>query len=198
MRHLGITFAALLGAVTPARAQVDYYAGLGITGSTKLIRDVIFQEIEVQPGLAPTLLLGASLTFAPTYLAGLEVALTSGSYHSSESGVDTDLGTLRTGSILLNLQGPMAKRLDWRVGLGLISYWPSADQGIFLQGGPARFLAGAGLDYRPPLLSKWDLLLALRYDFHRFTTDELSSRGFSGSQGVQRLSLSAGLARARR
>ena len=198
MRALGITIATLLAAVTPAQAQLDYYAGLGITGSTKLMRDVIFQEIDVQPSLATTLLLGASLPFSPTYLAGLEVGLTSSSFHSSELGVQTDLGTLRTASVLLNLQGPVAKRLNWRVGLGLIDYWPAEDQGIFLRGGSARFLAGAGMDYRPRLLTNWDLLLALRYDFHRFTTDELSARGFSGSQGVQRLSLSAGLARARR
>jgi hypothetical protein len=198
MRCLGITIATLLTAAAPARAQVDYYAALGITGSTKLIRDVIIQEIDVQPSLAPTLLLGASLVFAPTYRAGLEIGLTSSSFHSSELGVETDLGTLRTGSFMLNLEGPVAKRLNWRAGLGLIDYWPGEQEGIFLQGGQARFLAGAGLDYRPPLLRNWDLLLALRYDFHRFTTDQLKTIGFTGSQGVQRLSLSAGLARARR
>ena len=198
MRSLALLIATLMSPVASAHAQVDYYAGLGITGSTKLIRDFIVQEIEVQPSLAPTLLLGASLVFAPTYRAGLEFGLTSASYHSSELGVDTDLGTLRTGSLLLNLEGPVAKRLNWRAGLGLISYWPAQQEGIFLQGGQARFLAGAGLDYRPPLLNHWDLLLALRYDFHRFTTDQLKTLGFSGSQGVQRLSLSAGLARARR
>jgi hypothetical protein len=198
MRCLGITIATLLTAAAPARAQVDYYAALGITGSTKLIRDVIIQEIDVQPSLAPTLLLGASLVFAPTYRAGLEIGLTSSSFHSSELGVKTDLGTLRTGSFMLNLEGPVAKRLNWRAGLGLIDYWPGEQEGIFLQGGQARFLAGAGLDYRPPLLRNWDLLLALRYDFHRFTTDQLKTIGFTGSQGVQRLSLSAGLARARR
>src|SRR6476646_9475318 len=112
MRRLFVLVAFLLSPVVPAYAQVDYYAGLGVTGSTKLIRDVIIQEIEVQPSLAPTLLLGGSLVFAPTYRAGLEIVLTSSSYHSSELGVKTDLGTLRTGSVMLNLEGPVAKRLN--------------------------------------------------------------------------------------
>jgi hypothetical protein len=47
------------------------------------------------------------------------------------------------------------------------------------------------------LLNGWDLMLSLRYDFHRFTTDELKARGFTGGQSVQRVSASVGLARAR-
>jgi hypothetical protein len=39
---------------------------------------------------------------------------------------------------------------------------------------------------------------SLRYDFHRFTTDELDRRGFSQTQGVSRISLSVGLARSSR
>jgi hypothetical protein len=47
------------------------------------------------------------------------------------------------------------------------------------------------------VLPRWELMASLRYDFHRFTTDELAARGFSGTQGVQRVSLSVGLARGR-
>jgi hypothetical protein len=39
------------------------------------------------------------------------------------------------------------------------------------------------------------LLVSARYDFHRFTTDELKLRGFSQAQSVNRVSLSVGLAR---
>jgi hypothetical protein len=142
--------------------------------------------------------LGASLPIAPTYRAGLEASFTSSGYHSTELDVQSDLGTLRTVSLLLNLEGPVARKLFWRAGVGVIDYWPADDQGIFLRGGATRFLAGAGVDYRPPLQRNWDLMFSLRYDFHRFTTDELRSQGFTGSQGVQRLSASVGLARARR
>ena len=44
-------------------------------------------------------------------------------------------------------------------------------------------------------MTKWDLMTSLRYDFHRFTTDELERRGFSQTQGVSRVSLSVGLSR---
>jgi hypothetical protein len=183
---------------SPVQGQTDYYARLGLTYSTALLRDDVIQEIETQQDLAPTLALGVSLPVAPSFTAGLEGTLTSSGYHSSERGVETDLGTLRTGSLLLNLAGPIVSQLAWRVGGGLITYWPSEDEGMFLRGGSTRFLAGAGVDYRPRLLSNWDLMVSLRYDVHRFTTDELEARGFSGSQGVQRLSAGLGLARAHR
>jgi hypothetical protein len=189
----------LLGTLAqPAQSQMDYYGRLGVTWSTKLMRDGLIQEIEVQQSLAPTATLGASLPIAPTYRAGLEASFTSSGYHSTELDVQSDLGTLRTVSLLLNLEGPVARKLFWRAGVGVIDYWPADDQGIFLRGGATRFLAGAGVDYRPALQRNWDLMFSLRYDFQRFTTDQLRSQGFTGSQGVQRLSASVGLARARR
>jgi hypothetical protein len=197
MRSVLLAIGILAVSTSPAQSQMDYYGRLGLTLATNMMRDAVVQEIHVRQSLAPTLVLGASLPFAPTYRAGLEATLTSSSYHSTELNVESDLGTLRTASILLNLEGPVATKLNWRAGVGLINYWPADDQGIFLRGGPTRFLAGAGVDYRPRLMTKWDLMLSLRYDFHRFTTDELSARGFSGSQGVQRVSASVGLARAR-
>jgi hypothetical protein len=181
-----------------AEAQTDFYARLGLTGATKLLKDDILQQIEVRQALAPTLALGVSVPFTPLYAVGLEATLTSSGFHSTESGSQTDLGTLRTGSIMLGLDGPIWQQLRWRAGAGLLSYWPAEKQGIFLRGGSTRFLVGAGLDYRRPVFPRWELMMSLRYDFHRFTTDELVTRGFSGTQGVQRVSASVGLARGRR
>jgi hypothetical protein len=181
--------------VATARGQVDYYARLVLSYATALVQDDILQQIEVRQSLAPTLALGAATGIAPRYRAGLEGTLTSGGFHSEESGSDTDLGTIRTGTLLLGLDGPIWQRFRWRAGAGLITYWPAEDSGIFLRGGTSRFLAGAGVDYRYPTQQLWDVMVSLRYDFHRFTTDELVARGFSGSQGVQRISLSVGLAR---
>jgi hypothetical protein len=199
MRLICLALIALpLAAVLPLQAQADYYARLGVTGSTELVQDRVIQDIEVRPSLAPTLVLGASLPFAPTYRAGLEASLTTSGYHTQELDVDSDLGTLRTVSMILGLDGPVAGRLGWRGGVGVIRYWPTESKGIFLRGGSIRFLIGAGVDYRPPVMSRWDLMLSLRYDFHRFTTEELKARSFTGGQGVQRVSASVGLARARR
>jgi hypothetical protein len=178
---------------SPLSAQVNYYARLGATFATALVRDQIINQIEVRQRLAPTLSLGAALPIASLYRAGLEATLTTSGYKSDESGTATDLGTLRTGSITLGLDGPIASTVRWRAGVGLLQYWPTEDRGIFLQGGTTRYLAGAGVDYRRSIMTKWDLMASLRYDYHRFTTDELRARGFSQSQGVQRISASLGL-----
>ncbi|HYF39701.1 MAG TPA: hypothetical protein VD930_08445 [Gemmatimonadales bacterium] len=198
MRFLCAVLVALPAAASASHAQVDYYARVGLTGSTKLARDRLIQEIEVRPGLAPTLALGAAVPFAPNYRAGLEATLTTSGYEVRELGTDSDLGTLRTIALVLGMDGPIVGRIGWRGGLGLIRYWPGEEEGLFLQGGSTRFLVGGGIDVRPQVMRSWDLMLSLRYDFHRFSTDELESRRFTGSQGVQRISATIGLARARR
>ena len=194
---LASLFLAAAGA-SPLQGQVDYNARLGLTWASPLLRDDIVDEIRVRQKLAPTLMLGASLPIAPRYRAGVEVGLATSGYRSDESGTSTDLGTLRTGSITLGLHGPISPGLEWRGAVGLLGYWPAQEQGPFLRGGTTRFLAGAGVDYRRPLLPQWEMMVSLRYDYHRFTTDELQARGFSQSQGVQRISATVGLARGRR
>ena len=180
-------------------AQVDYNARLGVTWATALLRDDVINEIEVRQKLAPTVVLGAGLPIAPLYRAGLELTLATSGYRSEEAGAATvDLGTVRTGSITLGLDGPISRGLRWRAGAGLLRYWGAEERGIFLRGGTTRFLAGAGIDYQRPILTQWDIMASLRYDFHRFTTAELEARGFSQSQGVQRIAVTIGLARGRR
>jgi hypothetical protein len=200
MRLTTLLLALLLPAsVSGLQAQTEYYARLGAVGASNLVRDVIVDEVTVRQSIAPMIALGVSLPIATRgYRVGLEGTLSSGKFHSRENGSDTDLGTLRTATLLLNLEGPIHRDLRWRVGLGGIQYWPADKRGIFLSGGSARFLAGAGVDYRRPVLPRWDLMTSLRYDFHRFTTDELDSRGFSQTQSVSRISLSVGLSRSAR
>jgi hypothetical protein len=189
--------ALLLAAGTGAlHAQTDYYARVGAVGASTLVRDAIGDEIRVRQSIAPMVALGASLPFSPGYRAGLEATLASGGFDAEQDGIgETDLGTLRTASLLLGLDGPISSSVRWRAGIGGLIYWPSEESGVFLQGGPVRFLAGAGVDWRRPVLASWDLIASARYDFHRFTTDELEGRGFSQAQGVSRISLSIGLAR---
>lgn len=190
---------AVAGGAPALHAQVDYNARLGVTWATALLRDALINEIEIRQKLAPTLVLGAALPIAPLYRAGLELALATSGHQSKETGVTpADLGTVRTTSLTLGLDGPVSLGIRWRAGVGLLRYWPTEDRGIFLRGGTTRFLAGAGLDYRRPILAQWDMMASLRYDFHRFTTDELEARGFSQSQGVQRIAVTIGLARGHR
>jgi hypothetical protein len=197
MRKPILVLALLLPAgASSLTAQTTYYARLGAIGASNLLRDVIVNEITVRQSIAPMLALGGSLPLgARGYRVGLEATLASGKFHSSESGSDTDLGTIRTGTIMLQLDGPLYRQFRWAAGLGGIQYWPKDKDGIFREGGKLRFLAGAGVDYRRPVLRQWDLMTSLHYDWHRFTTDELERRGFSQTQGVSRVSLSVGLSR---
>jgi hypothetical protein len=198
MRVLSLLTVLSAACLSDLEAQVDYFARLGVTYATALIEDRIANEqITVRQRLAPTLALGAALPIAPRYRAGLEAMLTTSGYEGMDDGTDAGLGTLRTASISLGLDGPVASRVRWRAGVGLIGYWPSEERGIFLQGGTTRFLAGAGLDYRHPISTAWELMASVRYDNHRFTTGELQARGFGQNQGVQRVSASLGLARGR-
>lgn len=185
----------LLAGATGLEAQTEYYARLGAIGASNMLRDVIVSEVTVRQSIAPMLALGGSLPIAHRYRANLEAVVSSGGYHSDDGGVEADLGTLRTASLLLGLEGPIVPAIRWRVGAGALLYSASEDQGVFLQGGTTRFLAGVGADYRRPALRGWDLMASLRYDYHRFTTEELERRGFSLTQPVSRVSLSVGLAR---
>jgi hypothetical protein len=180
-------------------AQLEYHARVGAVGASTLLRDLIVNEISVRQSIAPMIALGATLPIGPLgYRVGLEGTLASGKFHSSESGSDTDLGTLRTATMLLGVEGPLFRAFRWHAGVGGIKYWPADEEGIFRAGGKTRFLAGGGVDYRRPVLPKWDLMTTLSYDFHRFTTDELEARGFALTQGVSRIALSVGLSRGAR
>jgi hypothetical protein len=196
-----ILFLALLlpASVSGLHAQLEYHARVGAVGSSNLLRDFVVNEITVRQSIAPMIALGATLPIGPLgYRFGLEGTLASGKFHSTESGSDTDLGTLRTATLQLGLEGPLFPGFRWRAGVGGIKYWPADDAGIFSAGGTTRFLAGAGVDYRRPVLPNWDLLTTLSYDFHRFRTDALEARGFGQTQGVSRVALSLGLSRSAR
>lgn len=190
-----LILALLIPASAPSlSAQTEYHARLGAVAASHLLRDVIVSEITVRQSIGPMLALGGSLPIGPGgYRADLEGTLATGKYHSSENGTEADLGRLRTGSVMLGLEGPVRGGVRWQAGLGALHYWPADKEGIFLSGGTTRFLAGAGADYRRRVLSRWDLMASLRYDFHRFRTGELERRGFSQAQGVSRISLSVGL-----
>ena len=185
----------LAAGAPPVHAQVSYFARLGAVGASRLLRDFVTTPIAVRQSIAPMLAIGGSLPIAPRVRAGLEATIASGGFHSTENGVDTDLGTLRTASLTAFLEGPIYQRLRWNAGLGGITYWPADETGIFARGGTTRFLAGGGADYRHPVNPRWDVIASARYDYHRFSTKELTARGFSHTQAVGRVSLSVGIAR---
>ena len=130
--------------LSAAEAQADFYARLGVTGATKLVKDDILQQIEVRQSLAPTLALGVSVPFTPLYWVGLEATVTSSGYHSTESGSQTDLGTLRTGSIMLGLGARSGGSCAGGRERDCSVTGRPRSAAYFLKGGTTRFLVGAG------------------------------------------------------
>jgi|SRR5687768_5083768 len=198
LRFLATLLCALVF-VPPLEAQLDYYARVGLTGSSHLVQDFIFQPISTTPGIAPTLVGGLSMPLAPRYGVGIEGTYTTGGLSAAtEAGdEDIDLGNVSTLSALANVDGPLGPGFRWRVGVGIISY-RGEDAGLFAGGGTLRWLVGGGLDYRFAAFSSWDIMVSGRYDMNRFTTDELRSRGFTRTQSVHRGGLTLGLARSHR
>src|SRR5215208_5412792 len=126
LKHLLLLAVLVPAGALPLAAQTEFYARLGATGSTDLVGDVIVDEITVRPSIAPMVALGALVPVgARGYRVGLEGTLTSGKFHSREGSVEGDLGTLRTGTLMLGLEGPVYREIRWRAGLGGIQYWPA-------------------------------------------------------------------------
>jgi hypothetical protein len=197
MRFSILALACLAPSALAAQQHATAYARLGATWSSQLVEDVIVTDrITTQAAIAPTIVLGGAMQVFPRYDADLELQFTTGSYSADVSGQGTtDLGTLNTFSATLGLDGPLFEpRFRWRASVGVLKYLPSDDTGLFLQGGPLDFIVGAGADYRRQVSSSLDVSVALRYDFHRFTTDELQRQGFSQSQAVHRVGLTVGIA----
>ena len=199
MRSPLLLLLGTLAIAPPAEAQLDYYARVGLTGSSHLVEDFIFQPITTTPGIAPTLVAGFSVPLAPRYGVGLEAAYATGglSATTEDGNQNIDLGNVSTLSALANIDGPVSTALRWRIGVGIINY-SGEDAGLFAGGGTLRWLVGGGLDYRFPAFSSWDVMVSGRYDLNRFTTDELRDRGFTRTQSVHRGGLTVGLARSRR
>jgi hypothetical protein len=197
--RIPILIAGLLaaGAAPRLAAQTDVSLRVGVTGWSTLVHDFIAQDVDVKASVAPTIFLGIGHSIAPRYGAALELAATAGSLHSDYGDVRADLGSGRTASALALLDGGISAGFRWRAGLGFLHYF-AGDEGSVLASGTTRLLVGAGLDFRRPVLSKWDVLIAARYDFHRFSSPALKAHGYAGAQGVQRVSLSVGLARGHR
>lgn len=195
--RLLLCFSALALAAAPARAQVRLAGGLGATWSSTLVTDQIINPVDVKAAIAPTLTASASLPFGDRIRVGLQGSLTSSSLKATETGnPDSDMGTLRTGEILAFAAGPaMVRHVYWKAGIGMLKYWPSEKQGLFLQGGPARLLGSVGAEYRHSWRSGLDLTISARYSYHRFTTDQLEARGFSRTQDVHRIMIGVGVAR---
>lgn len=189
MRLLTATLA--LAAFLPATlaAQARYSFGVGAMGGTKLATDRIFQQIDVTQRIAPTLTLGASLPVSPRERAGIEVSLGFGKTRIKEEGFSAYDGvSYKTLGFTAGVDGPMLKKLRYRFGAGLTKYFADKE-GIFRQGGPLLLTLTLGSDYPVFTSGKVGVVARFRYDYQRFSTDELRTIGFSRTQDVHRVGL---------
>lgn len=190
-----LTAALALAALLPASlaAQARYSLGFGAMGGTKLATDRIFQDIDITQAIAPTVTIGASLPVSARERAGIEVSLGFGKTKIKEEGFpEVDGMKYKTLGFILGVDGPMIQKARYRFGAGLTKYMADKE-GIFRQGGPLLLTLTLGSDYPLVQTGKIGAVARLRYEYQRFSTDELRALGFSRTQDVHRLGLGLAL-----
>lgn len=173
--------------------QTRYSASLGVLGGTALTHDQLFQDIEVKQDLAPTVTLGVSFPVSKREYLGFEAAMGFGGTTTVESGYpDVPGPSFKTLSLTGSIDGPVFGPVRYRGGAGMLKYLPD-EEGIFASGGPLLLVLTAGADVHLMTRGSFTLMARVRYDYHRFTTDQLQSLGFSRTQDVHRLGLGLGV-----
>lgn len=189
MRLLLSALALAAIAPVPLLAQTRYSLGFGITAGTKLAEDRIFQDITVVQRPAPTFTLGVSTPVSVKERGSLELALGFGKTRIKETGqADADGPDFKTFGFNLGVDGPILGPLRYRVGAGFIKYLPDKEA-FFRQGGPLLLILSMGADAPIYRTASLGLVARLRYDYQRFSTDELRTAGFSRTQDVHRVGL---------
>src|SRR5262245_66371678 len=79
----------------PLAAQGRYGLSLGGIWSTPIVTDHIFNDIDLQPALAPVVTLNGSWPVSPKDRLGAEESFATGHLDSKESGQGVAIGTLR-------------------------------------------------------------------------------------------------------
>lgn len=193
MRILILVLMLAGGLPIPLASQLRLSATFGATGGTRLVRDRVFQDIRVTQTIAPTAILGASLPVSKRERAGLEVALGFAKTRVVEGGFPTVDGPgFRTLSATLGVDGPLFSQFTYHGAAGVIKYLADKEE-IFRQGGPLLLVLVAGVDYHLPMRGPIGLLARIRYDYQRFSTDELRATGFTRTQDVHRIGVGFGL-----
>jgi hypothetical protein len=187
--------ALLLLAPRTLAAQAEFTARAGATWSSTLVEDEVEvgTPITLSAGIAPTLVLGASLPLTPKNRLGLELALARSDAEVDDGGAVSTLTGLTTAAITAGFDGAIRDPFRWRVVFGAIKYLPGEEVGVFREGGPWRWVAGLGLDWSRPLSERLRLEAGVRYDYHRFTTDALRDQGFANPEAVHRVALTVGV-----
>ncbi len=197
-RHLLRTAlaAALCAALSgTAAAQVRVHVGLGVLAGTDLVHDSLATAVAVRPDPGIAVALGIDTPLNETYRLGIEVQAERGTlalHGTSTVGVTT----LTVWRPALRLSRDLSRRVGVHAVLGALIYAPSQRTGTLFQDGMTpEPVVGVGITLRHQLGARLALGVALDYDVHRFTTNALTSQGFSGASTVQRVALTLRLTR---
>jgi len=156
--------------------------------SSNLVTDSIVEAIEVRPQIAPQLELRIHKPLSARYrLAGdLSVSRSSvKAYGVTSSSTITSLTLWSPGVALAAAATPW---LGVEARLGALIYDPGDTDGtLFADGAPVTPVLGLALHAEHALSGALTGALHVRYDVHRFTTDALKTRGFTGETVVHRI-----------
>jgi len=172
--------------------------GLGIAGvaSSRLVTDSIVNAIAVRPQIAPQVSLRVETPLSGRYHLSGDVAVSHSNlvaYGPTSSSTVTSLTLWSPG---VTLRAAATPWLGAEARLGALIYDPGATAGtLFADGAPVTPQLGLGLRAERALGGALAATLHVRYDVHRFTTNSLKARGFTGETIVHRVALGVTLSR---
>jgi hypothetical protein len=185
-----LAFAFLLTAwPRNADAQILVEVGAGVTATSTMVKDSIFNSINVgtDPGFAVSFRLGTPLDSINTLQLGL--TLSRNTMVRKVSGEpNPNITSVNVWFPSVGLQRKFVGPTSIRGMIGALIYNSEDTVGTpFRDGSPVLAAAGMGLTYRPGFTN--GLSLDISWDLHQFNTPALRLEGFSGNQVVHRVTL---------
>ncbi|MGH7525031.1 MAG: hypothetical protein ACREK8_12030 [Gemmatimonadales bacterium] len=182
----------------PLAGQATVQLSAGATYSTALVDDGVLST-KLRPAIAPTVALDVAYpTGKGPYRALAEVTYARAPLNVINTlGTSTDgqLAAVATVTTLVLFEGKLLWLFRWQLGGGAVFYLPTANEGVFQNGGTHRWMLAGGVVWSRQITETLKLQVTGRVDTHTFTTSALGDRGYAGSQSVQRLGLRVGIER---
>ena len=197
-RRAAIAVATLACGLVPqgARAQVSLGIGVGAAASSNLVTDSIVEAIAVRPQVAPRLVIRVETPLSGRYHVAGEVSVSRSNLMTHAKTESTKVTSLTLWSPCVALRAAATPWLGVEARLGALVYDPGETDGtLFGDGAPVLPTLGLGVRAERALGDRLVGSLQLHYDLHRFTTNTLATRGFTGETIVHRVALGVTLYR---
>lgn len=170
--------------------------GIGAVGSSNLVTDSIVEAIAVRPQVAPQLDFRIEKVLSARYRVAGDLSLSRSDVKAEGASSSSEITSLTLWSPGIGLVAAATPWLGAEARLGALIYDPGDTDGtLFADGAPVTPVLGLGLRAEHALTSTLTGALHVRYDVHRFTTDALKARGFTGETVVHRIAVGVTLHR---